>query len=103
MIGVRAKVDDHLVNLCGIVVRTFFREPFPLFITRCLVAGRDGGHRTYGQVDGGEGALALDGPYPRVQSLPVPDSSTQMARSCWSWANDLKKKSMGMIPETSSR
>ena len=28
---------------------------------------------------------------PSVPSLPVPESTMQMARSCWSWASDLKK------------
>jgi len=32
---------------------------------------------------------------PSVPSLPVPESTMQMARSRWSWARDRKKKSMG--------
>ena len=32
---------------------------------------------------------------PRVPSLPVPESTMQMARSCWSWARERKKKSIG--------
>ena len=32
---------------------------------------------------------------PSVPSLPVPESTMQMARSCWSWASEEKKKSIG--------
>jgi hypothetical protein len=32
---------------------------------------------------------------PRAPSLPLPESTMQMARSRWSWAKDRKKKSMG--------
>ena len=32
---------------------------------------------------------------PRVPSLPVPESTMQMARSRWSWARERKKKSIG--------
>ena len=32
---------------------------------------------------------------PKVPSLPVPERTMQMARSCWSWARERKKKSMG--------
>ena len=32
---------------------------------------------------------------PSVPSLPVPESTMQMARSCWSWASERKKKSIG--------
>ena len=32
---------------------------------------------------------------PSVPSLPVPESTMQIARSCWSWARERKKKSIG--------
>jgi hypothetical protein len=32
---------------------------------------------------------------PSVPSLPVPDSTMPMARSCWSCASERKKKSIG--------